>query len=96
MCDPLQESVLDIEYVFAVEPPKPKQQHPHDDWCAMQVDTNLCQDMLHALKSGLYLKACGNVGSVAWLCEQTLSSPAAMMECCAAGKVSLTPHTSAS
>lgn len=47
MCDPLQESVLDIEYVFAVEPPKPKQQHPHDDWCAMQVDTNLCQDMLH-------------------------------------------------
>ncbi len=28
----LQETVLEIEYIFAVEPAKPKQKHPHNDW----------------------------------------------------------------
>ena len=28
----LQETVLEIEYIFAVEPAKPEQKHPHNDW----------------------------------------------------------------
>ena len=27
-----QETVLEIEYIFAVEPAKPEQKHPHNDW----------------------------------------------------------------
>ena len=30
--DSLQETVLEIEYIFAVEPAKPEQEHPHNDW----------------------------------------------------------------
>lgn len=28
----LQEAVLEVEYVPAVLPPTPKEEHPHDDW----------------------------------------------------------------
>jgi hypothetical protein len=29
----MQESVLELEYIFAVEPPKPREKKAHDDWC---------------------------------------------------------------
>ena len=28
----LQEKVLELEYIFLVEPAKPEQQHRHNDW----------------------------------------------------------------
>ena len=28
----LQEAVLEVEYVPAVLPPRPQEEHPHDDW----------------------------------------------------------------
>ena len=31
---PKQETVLEVEYTFAVAPPQQQAQRPHDDWCA--------------------------------------------------------------
>ena len=93
-----QESVLDVEYIFAVTPPDLKQQLPHDDWYGVScwlshVPSHCCMHYRCSFllgKTNMVLPE----GSELWMAaEQALSSAAATTECSKYGTVHIYPQT---